>query len=310
MKQTILQHPLVEVYLWIKWSELKTYFHILLIVHVVLLVFSLSGYSITMLRPEINYFPLNEILPGFSSCILLFYNVMQKLVVSSFRHYLKQLETWLSIACAGISLAVSIGSFTYCKITTISEGKELHDDRQYPPQWILHSVSVAILLACVQTMVLIGRFPQWGYYMLVFFTVLKNILVLFPVFLCLIVGFALNFTVLFHGNDQFRNFWNPVVKTVVMMMGEYGDLFSEKNGSSFPPVTSRIVFLIFVLASMVLINLMIGMAVNDIQGLKKKGHILQMEKQAEFVNHLEKLASYRIFRLATWLPLVKLQKSK
>ncbi|KAF3425749.1 hypothetical protein E2986_12348 [Frieseomelitta varia] len=98
--------------------------------------------------------------------------------------------------------------------------------------------------------------------------------VLFPVFLCLIVGFALSFAVLFHGNDQFSNFWNSVVKTVVMMMGEYdyGDLFSENNGSSFLPVTSRIVFLIFVLASMVLVNLMIGIAVNDIQSLKKKSN--------------------------------------
>ena len=57
-----------------------------------------------------------------------------------------------------------------------------------------------------------------------------------------------------------------------MMMGEYeyGDLFSKKNESSFLPVTSYIVFFIFMLASMILVNLMIGIAVNDIQGLKKK----------------------------------------
>lgn len=64
------------------------------------------------------------------------------------------------------------------------------------------------------------------------------------------------------------------MKTVVMMMGEYeyGDLFSdEKNGSSFLTATSRVVFLAFVmLASIVLMNLMIGLAVNDIQGLEKE----------------------------------------
>ncbi|KAF3425747.1 hypothetical protein E2986_12351 [Frieseomelitta varia] len=38
MKETILQHPLVEVYLWGKWSKLKIYFYIF---HV-LLVLSLS----------------------------------------------------------------------------------------------------------------------------------------------------------------------------------------------------------------------------------------------------------------------------
>ena len=64
------------------------------------------------------------------------------------------------------------------------------------------------------------------------------------------------------------------MKTVVMMMGEYeyGALFSDgKNGSSFLPATSRVVFLAFVmLASIVLMNLMIGLAVNDIQGLEKE----------------------------------------
>lgn len=93
-------------------------------------------------------------------------------------------------------------------------------------------------------------------------------------FVCLIVGFAFSFAVLFHGNDQFRNSWRAVVKTVVMMMGEYeyGALFSdEKNGSFFLPATSRVVFLGFVmLASIVLMNLMIGLAVNDIQGLEKE----------------------------------------
>lgn len=92
-------------------------------------------------------------------------------------------------------------------------------------------------------------------------------------FVCLIVGFAFSFAVLFHGNDQFRNLWRAVVKIVVMMMGEYehSDLFSdEKNGNSLLSVTSRIVFpVLVVLASMVLTNLMIDIAVND-QGLEKE----------------------------------------
>jgi len=87
----------------------------------------------------------------------------------------------------------------------------------------------------------------------------------------LIVGFALSFTVLFHGNDQFHDFWRAIVKTVVMMMGEYEykELFDIER--DFLPITSRIVFFVFtMLASIVLINLMIGLAVNDIQGLEKE----------------------------------------
>lgn len=83
------------------------------------------------------------------------------------------------------------------------------------------------------------------------------------------------------------------MKTVVMMMGEYeyGALFSDgKNGSSFLPATSRVVFLAFVmLASIVLMNLMIGLAVNDIQGLEKEvrsGNIFTAAYSAHFTKQL------------------------
>jgi len=91
----------------------------------------------------------------------------------------------------------------------------------------------------------------------------------------LIIGFALSFSVLFHGNEEFSNFWGSLVKTVVMMMGEYEYeelLGTEKyEKGAFLPITSKIVFFVFImLASIVIINLMIGLAVSDIQALEKE----------------------------------------
>ncbi|CAL7934148.1 unnamed protein product [Xylocopa violacea] len=297
---TILQHPLVETFLWLKWSRLRVFFFSLVFVHA-LLVLSLSGYSIAILQHEADGASLLRRILVSCSCVLLFHTVAQVLMVP--RYYLRQFETWLSFACTTISMAVStVGSYAR-EITTSTRGKELNAAR-HPPQWVLHSISLAILLVWMQMMLLVGRLPMCGYYALVFSTVLKNILKVLLAFVCLIVGFAFSFAVLFHGNDQFRNSWRAVVKTVVMMMGEYeyGALFSdEKNESSFLPATSRVVFLAFVmLASIVLMNLMIGLAVNDIQGLEKEGHIRQLLKQAEFVGHLERLTSHEIFR-GNWL---------
>ncbi|XP_017758573.1 PREDICTED: transient receptor potential channel pyrexia-like isoform X1 [Eufriesea mexicana] len=302
---TILQHPLVETFLWLKWSKLRVFFFSLVFVHT-LLVLSLSGYSITILQHETDCTPLRRILAS-CSFVLFLHNVVQMSMVPRrnvyFRYYLRQFETWLSFACALMSLTISMVSGYASEMTSSSGEKELNPAR-HPPQWLLHCISLAILLAWMQMMLLIGRLPMCGYYALMFSTVLKNILKVLLAFVCLIVGFAFSFAVLFHGNDQFRNSWRAVVKTVVMMMGEYeyGALFSdEKNGSSFLPATSRVVFLAFVmLASIVLMNLMIGLAVNDIQGLEKEGHIRQLLKQAEFVGHLERLTSHRIFR-GNWL---------
>lgn len=194
------------------------------------------------------------------------------------------------------------------------------------PSWVMQSISVAILFAWIQMMLIVGRFPTWGHYALMFSTVLKNVSkVSYPsfvtksvteefsifynfvfqvllAFVWLIVGFALSFSVLFHGNDQFSDSWKSFVKTVVMIMGEYDydglfasidnqsysnlikNQINDTNGSSvrensnhdFLPVISRIIFLIFVmLASIVLMNLLIGLAVSDIQGLLNEVRILK-----------------------------------
>lgn len=185
-----------------------------------------------------------------------------------------------------------------------------------PPPWVLQSVSIAILFSWIQMMLLVGRFPTWGHYALMFSTVLKNVSkvrscdylrpviiihffnLYFPqvlvAFVWLIVGFALSFSVLFHGNTQFSSSWRAIVKTVVMMMGEYeyNDLFepiddmnkasfvearnnlsnlvhsSDRHSPNLLSITGRVIFITFVmLASIVLMNLMIGLAVSDIQGL-------------------------------------------
>lgn len=107
-----------------------------------------------------------------------------------------------------------------------------------------------------------------------------------------------------------------------MMMGEfeYGDLFSDDDTTNFNisatsadvvvnnmsrtrlPVTSRVIFLLFViLASIVLMNLMVGLAVSDIQGLQQEGHVRRLEKQAEFLRQLEKVISFKAID-SKWFP--------
>lgn len=92
-----------------------------------------------------------------------------------------------------------------------------------------------------------------------------------------------------------------------MMMGEfeYADLFADSDPGEIPSrlqTTPRVIFLLFIiLASIVLMNLMVGLAVSDIQGLQQEGHARRLEKQAEFLRQLEKVISYKAIS-ARWFP--------
>lgn len=125
--------------------------------------------------------------------------------------------------------------------------------------------------------------------------------------MCLVIGFALSFSVQFHTYEQFQDPWRALVKTTVMMMGEfeYADLFADKsdNGQTLRlPATSRVIFLMFIiLSSIVLMNLMVGLAVSDIQGLQREGHAKRLAKQATFLSHLEIVLSHKFLK-SDWFP--------
>lgn len=111
-------------------------------------------------------------------------------------------------------------------------------------------------------------------------------------FVFLLIGFALSFMIQFHSKAPFDDPWAAFVKTMVMMTSEfdYLDLFDEEQtksiGTSF--IIIRILFLTFlILAGIVLMNLMVGVAVNDLQNLEMHGNIRRLEKQVEFLSALE-----------------------
>jgi transient receptor potential cation channel subfamily A protein 1 len=114
---------------------------------------------------------------------------------------------------------------------------------------------------------------------------------------CLVIGFALSFSIQFYHHHDFTDPWKALVKTVAMMIGEfdYGTIFDTSKNSTTVTVqggspTSRVIFLLFViLTSIVLMNLMIGLAVNDIQKLEQEGHARKLQKQAEFLTQIEQI---------------------
>lgn len=119
-------------------------------------------------------------------------------------------------------------------------------------------------------------------------------------FAFLVIGFALSFMIQFRSQMPFESPWAALVKTMVMMTSEfdYGALFDEEHSKELATslIIIRVFFLIFlILAAIVLMNLMVGVAVNDINDLEVLGNIRRLVKQVEFLGTLDTLVYNKVF---------------
>ncbi|XP_072386530.1 transient receptor potential channel pyrexia-like isoform X2 [Diabrotica undecimpunctata] len=284
-KIEVLQHPLIELYLMLKWARICYFFYLWISVYFIFAT-SMGLYIMLMIHRVKNiegFKTALKVIVIFTATGLLCHAVLQ--CILDRRKYFQRYEMWMNLICTCLSLTVAITLDDY-------SGNAGKTDT---PNWVLHITSISILMAWIELMLLIGRLPSLGYYALMFSAVLQNVVKVLLAYVCLLVGFTLSFSVQFHNFPQFSDPWRALVKTTVMMMGEfeYGDMFAEDEDSpKILPATSRFIFLIFViLTSIVLMNLMVGVAVSDIQELHRRGRAKKLEKQAEFLHQLEKVIS-------------------
>ena len=74
-------------------------------------------------------------------------------------------------------------------------------------------------------------------------------------------------------------------------------MLDEKTLTTFEGTAHVIYFCFLILVALILMNLLIGLAVNDIQGLQKEGRVKRLRKQAQFIVYLEDIASNRFLKL-------------
>lgn len=104
----------------------------------------------------------------------------------------------------------------------------------------------------------------------------------------------------FRSQIPFEGPWASLVKTMVMMTSEfdYEALFDEEHTKELSTsiLIVRVIFLIFlIMAAIVLMNLMVGVAVNDINDLEILGNIRRLAKQVEFLGTLDTLVYNKVF---------------
>lgn len=127
------------------------------------------------------------------------------------------------------------------------------------------------------------------------------------VFSFLVIGFALAFMIEFQNTEPFTNPFEGFIKTIVMMAAEldYSGLFTGENKENAQVINLTIYVLFLMMGTIVLMNLLVGLAVSDIHNLEIIGKIDRHAQQIMFLNMLESDTLSRFLPNKTKLKLVK-----
>jgi hypothetical protein len=134
---------------------------------------------------------------------------------------------------------------------------------------------------------------------MVYFVFIPKVLL---TFVFLLIGFALAFMVQFQSKPPFEAPLEAFMKTVVMMISEleYSSLFRENENFLFP-LFGRIFFLFFLfMVVIVLMHLLVGLAVSDINSLVAHGKRNRLRKQADFLRVIQPL-DWDVWFMPKWV---------
>ncbi|XP_064629244.1 transient receptor potential cation channel subfamily A member 1 homolog [Lineus longissimus] len=163
-------------------------------------------------------------------------------------------------------------------------------------QWQLGALSV--FWSWINLLLFIRRLPVFGLYVVMFTTILRSFLLFLPVLLLFIVAFAISFHCLLANQVSFRYEITSIIKTFVMMVGEmdYGNMFDDRASEQqrgvmiwYEAVTYVQFALFLVVMAILVMNLLVGLAVDDIQEVMKQSQQQMLALQAKFLLDCEQV---------------------
>ncbi|XP_019859938.1 PREDICTED: transient receptor potential cation channel subfamily A member 1 homolog [Amphimedon queenslandica] len=186
---------------------------------------------------------------------------------------------------------------------------------------------IAVFLSWMGLVFSIRKIPVVGIYVVMFITICENFIKVLILALLLILAFAVPFYMMFYDPQKekrtpFITPWRTTLKTIIMTVGEYevdslllqnSEMHLSDDDVQYPVVTFSLLIVFVVLMPILFLNLLISLAVDDTQEIKKSADTHRLTLRVEFTLPIEDFLRWLINFFAkerSWLPTKakKLQK--
>lgn len=335
-REELLSHPLCVKYLETKWNSYGMYFHILnLAVYTVFLAF-LTTNAVQLMSEKTDrgnftavtseqlasafVHPSTATMVSLTSVIVLAF-VGFNIVKEFYQMYQQRAKYFLDIMNVfEWTLYISGGLMAAGHLSTTVVDRS--------NQYIM--AALAVFLAWFNYLLYLQRFNRIGLYVVMFLEILSTLLKVMFVFSVLIIAFGLSFHILlakidmnvktpvvdpYTGNITMRSmnmsdkgFHNPVISLVrvgTMMLGELDFLgtylrpMRALESSAWYQIVAATWFLVvfIVLMPILLMNLLIGLAVGDIETVRRNAQLKRLTMQVELHTDLERKLPRRILTI-------------
>eukprot|EP00057_Strongylocentrotus_purpuratus_P014193 XP_011668667.1 PREDICTED: transient receptor potential cation channel subfamily A member 1 homolog [Strongylocentrotus purpuratus] len=201
-------------------------------------------------------------------------------------------------------------------------------------KWQWQCGALAIFLAWINLALYVRQTSTLGIYVIMFEDVLRSTIQFLAVILLFMIAFALAFNTLLLNQTDFHSFGDSFLRTFVMTTGELDfsrvfhsqDYLGTKNASPvedfiltavFSDVITSVTLVVFVITMPIIaMNLLVGVAVEDIHRIRQKATFYYMKLKVDRVISAENMALGTILGkyIIRWLPItvqyLKIQLSR
>eukprot|EP00057_Strongylocentrotus_purpuratus_P015350 XP_011669824.1 PREDICTED: transient receptor potential cation channel subfamily A member 1 homolog [Strongylocentrotus purpuratus] len=205
----------------------------------------------------------------------------------------------LSSICGILSILreMSIQVFTILFILPGFSDQQYHDVT-IKAEWQWQLGAFAVILAWFNFILFLQTAPFVGIYVHMFLEVLSTLLSFILVAGIFILSFALVFCILLSNQEPFHTLWDSLGKVLAMTTGDidYSGVFhnldylykpvpsEDFTSMVFYPISTHIIFVIFIIFMPILImNLLTGLAVYDIDLVQRKAKMNKLTLEADAI---------------------------